>query len=453
MIGDVLTVNEIFHSIQGESTHAGRPCVFVRLAGCNLRCVWCDTAYAFHEGRSMSVAEVADVVGSFGCGLVELTGGEPLLQPESIPLMEELLRRGREVLLETGGSLPIEGVPRGVKRIVDVKCPASGESHRNLWDNLRDLRDGDELKFVVADRDDYLWAREQIARHELGRRTAGGVAALAGPRRARAGRAGALGARRRAARPRADPAPQAPVAGRRAGGLMAPRGERRPAVVLLSGGLDSATTMALASEQGHLVHALTVDYAQRHALEVERAAAVAASLGAESHTVVRVDLGAIGGSALTDSSIPVPAAGAAGSAVGAGIPVTYVPARNTILLALALARAEVLGAADVFFGANAIDYSGYPDCRPEFVRRFEALAAVATRAGVAGAVFRVHAPLIAMSKAEIVSEAVRLGVDLSLTLSCYRPSPEGRACGSCDACVLRARGFREAGVEDPARSA
>jgi 7-carboxy-7-deazaguanine synthase len=154
----VLRVNEIFHSIQGESTHAGRPCVFVRLTGCNLRCVWCDTAYAFHEGRAWTVDDVVDRVGTYGCTLVEVTGGEPLLQSEAIDLMRALLVRGHEVLLETGGSLPIENVPEGVRRIVDVKCPGSGESDRNRWENLDALRPGDELKFVIADRVDYEWA-------------------------------------------------------------------------------------------------------------------------------------------------------------------------------------------------------------------------------------------------------------------------------------------------------
>jgi 7-carboxy-7-deazaguanine synthase len=163
----VLRVNELFFSIQGESTHAGLPCAFVRLTGCNLRCRWCDTAYAFHEGREMSVEEVLDEVERFGCRLVEVTGGEPLLQPEVIPLMEGLLERGHEVLLETGGSLSIEAVPRGVRRIIDVKCPASGEAERNDWRNLDRLREGDELKFVIADRVDYLWARREIERRRL----------------------------------------------------------------------------------------------------------------------------------------------------------------------------------------------------------------------------------------------------------------------------------------------
>jgi 7-carboxy-7-deazaguanine synthase len=166
----VLRVNEIFHSIQGESTHAGRPCVFIRLTGCNLRCVWCDTAYAFHEGEALSVDQIVQRVAAFGCHLVELTGGEPLLQPEAIDLMGVLLSRGHEVLLETGGSLPIEAVPEGVRRIVDVKCPGSGETDRNRWENLDALRPGDELKFVIADRADYEWAKGVLRARALHRK-------------------------------------------------------------------------------------------------------------------------------------------------------------------------------------------------------------------------------------------------------------------------------------------
>jgi 7-carboxy-7-deazaguanine synthase len=163
----MLRVNEIFHSIQGESTHAGRPCVFVRLTGCNLRCVWCDTAYAFHEGESLAVAEVVERVSAYGCDLVEVTGGEPLLQAEAIDLMGALLARGHEVMLETGGSLPIDDVPAGVRRIVDVKCPGSGESDRNRWENMLTLRAGDELKFVIADRADYEWAVDILSERAL----------------------------------------------------------------------------------------------------------------------------------------------------------------------------------------------------------------------------------------------------------------------------------------------
>jgi 7-carboxy-7-deazaguanine synthase len=168
----MLRVCEIFHSIQGESTHAGLPCVFVRLSGCNLRCRWCDTAYAFRDGREMTVAEVVAEVERHGCPLVEVTGGEPLLQPEAVPLMEELLRRGRRVLLETGGSLPIEGVPEGVLRIVDVKCPGSGEAAANRWENLDNLRPGDEVKFVIAGREDYRWATGQVRSRDLAARCA-----------------------------------------------------------------------------------------------------------------------------------------------------------------------------------------------------------------------------------------------------------------------------------------
>ncbi|QJD68552.1 7-cyano-7-deazaguanine synthase QueC [Xanthomonas campestris pv. badrii] len=216
----------------------------------------------------------------------------------------------------------------------------------------------------------------------------------------------------------------------------------KKAVVLLSGGMDSAAVIALAQEQGFAVHALSVRYGQRHTSELEAAARVAAAQGVVAHKVVDVDLRSIGGSALTDD-IEVPEAG------GGGIPVTYVPARNTIMLSLALGWAEVVGANDLFCGVNAVDYSGYPDCRPEFVRAFEVLANLATKAGVEGAGLRVHAPLQFLSKADIVREGVRLGVDFGLTVSCYRADAEGRACGHCDACQLRAAGFADAGVPDP----
>lgn len=216
----------------------------------------------------------------------------------------------------------------------------------------------------------------------------------------------------------------------------------KKAVVLLSGGMDSAVVVALAREQGFAVHALSVRYGQRHTSELDAAARVAQALGVAAHKVVDVDLRSIGGSALTDD-IDVPEAG------GAGIPVTYVPARNTIMLSMALGWAEVLGASDIFCGVNAVDYSGYPDCRPEFVAAFEALANLATKAGVEGAGIRVHAPLQYLSKAQIASEGQRLGVDFGLTVSCYRADAQGRACGHCDACRLRAEGFVAAGVADP----
>jgi 7-cyano-7-deazaguanine synthase len=214
------------------------------------------------------------------------------------------------------------------------------------------------------------------------------------------------------------------------------------AVVLLSGGLDSMVTAAIARERGFSVLALTVDYGQRHRVELEAAARIAASL-ADDHAIVKMDLTRFGGSALTDD-IAVPKSG-----VGAGIPVTYVPARNTVLLSLSLAWAEAAGARDLFIGVNALDYSGYPDCRPEFVAAFEKLANLATKAGVEGEGFRVHAPLQNMTKADIARESARLGLDAGMSHSCYDPSDDGRACGLCDACRLRAKGFAEAGLPDP----
>lgn len=223
------------------------------------------------------------------------------------------------------------------------------------------------------------------------------------------------------------------------------------AVVLLSGGIDSATTAAVAREQGFDVYALTVRYGQRHAIEVEAAARVAKVLKATQHVFQTSDLRAFGGSALTDS-IEVPKSASA-SHIGVGIPVTYVPARNTIFLSLALAYAETIGSADIFIGVNAIDYSGYPDCRLEFARSFEQLANLATRAGVEGARFKVHTPLITMSKADIICEGHRLGIDFGLTHSCYDPTSEGLACGLCDSCLLRRQGFEQAGIPDPTRYA
>lgn len=226
----------------------------------------------------------------------------------------------------------------------------------------------------------------------------------------------------------------------------------KPAVVLLSGGMDSAVVLAIARERGYAAHALSVRYGQRHTAELAAAADVAATLGAAAHKTVAVDLRALGGSALTDDAIAVPT-DADGHAIGQDIPVTYVPARNTIMLALALGWAEVLGAADIFCGVNAVDYSGYPDCRPEFIAAFEKLANLATRAGVEGAGIRIHAPLLRLSKAGIVREGLRLGVDFARTVSCYQADAEGRACGHCDACRLRAQGFADAGAPDPTRYA
>lgn len=214
-------------------------------------------------------------------------------------------------------------------------------------------------------------------------------------------------------------------------------------VVLLSGGLDSATTFAIARTEAAACYALTVDYGQRHRVELDAARRVARALGAADHRIARFDLSWIGGSALTDPTIAVP------ERPSAGIPVTYVPARNTIFLALALAWAEVLGAEAIYIGANAVDYSGYPDCRPEYLRAFAQLAALATRAGVEGRPTAIRAPLVDLTKAQIIQTGARLGVDFALTLSCYNPDPSGRACGVCDSCRLRAQGFRSAGVADP----
>jgi 7-cyano-7-deazaguanine synthase len=216
------------------------------------------------------------------------------------------------------------------------------------------------------------------------------------------------------------------------------------AVILLSGGLDSATVLAMARSQGFECYALSVEYGQRHSAELEAARRVAkAGGGAREHRVMRVDLAGIGGSALTDHSIAVP------EAHSSGIPVTYVPARNTMMLSLALGWAEVLGARDIFIGVNAIDFSGYPDCRPEFIAAFERLATLATKAGVEGQTCRIHAPLISLSKAEIIREGTRLGVDYGLTVSCYQADAQGRACARCDSCRLRRAGFEAAGLSDP----
>jgi 7-cyano-7-deazaguanine synthase len=217
----------------------------------------------------------------------------------------------------------------------------------------------------------------------------------------------------------------------------------RRAVVLVSGGLDSATLLAIARGEGFECHALSFDYGQRHRAELDAARRVAAALGAARHKILELDLTQIGGSALTDTGIAVP------EAPVEGIPVTYVPARNTVFLSLALAYAEVAGAADIFIGVNAVDYSGYPDCRPEYIEAFQKLARLATRAGVEGAPITLHTPLIRLSKAEIIRRGTALGVDFGLTVSCYQADAEGRACGRCDSCRFRRQGFADAGVPDP----
>jgi 7-cyano-7-deazaguanine synthase len=222
--------------------------------------------------------------------------------------------------------------------------------------------------------------------------------------------------------------------------------KEKRAVVLLSGGLDSATTLAIARNEGYACHALSVAYGQRHAAELEAAARIAMALGAREHRTVDVDLGQFGGSALTDTASTCRC-----TASQPGIPATYVPARNTVMLSLALAWAEVLGAHDIFVGVNAVDYSGYPDCRPEYIAAFEAMANLATKAAVEGARLRIHAPLIALSKADIIRRGSALGVDYGLTVSCYQADEAGAACGLCDSCRLRRAGFEAAGLPDPTR--
>jgi 7-cyano-7-deazaguanine synthase len=224
--------------------------------------------------------------------------------------------------------------------------------------------------------------------------------------------------------------------------------EKPKAVVLLSGGLDSSTLLAAAGAEGFATYALSFRYGQRHANEIEAARRAAPALGAADHKIVDIDLRTFGGSALTDA-VPVPKGRAVG-VISREIPITYVPARNTIFLSFALAWAEVLGSADIFIGVNALDYSGYPDCRPEYIEAFERMANLATKAAVEGRRLAIHAPLIRLTKAEIIKKGLELGVDYALTSTCYDPSPEGKACGTCDACILRLKGFRELGLEDPA---
>ncbi len=251
-------------------------------------------------------------------------------------------------------------------------------------------------------------------------------------------------------RPSRTRPPGAPPA-RRPSSPRAPAAPARRAVVLLSGGLDSTTCLAVARAEGFEAHGLSVDYGQRHKHELACARRVAQALGAASHRVVEVDLSAFGGSALTDAAIAVPK-GRSAAAMGADIPITYVPARNTVMLALALAHAEVAGAEAIFVGVNAVDYSGYPDCRPEFLRAFERLARLATKAGVGGRPLAIRAPLLRLTKAGIVRLGTRLAVPYHLTSTCYDPE-RGRACGRCDACLLRRKGFEEAGIPDPTRYA
>ena len=372
-----LKITEIFHSLQGEADTAGIPTVFVRLTGCPLRCQYCDTAYAFHGGEWWQVDAIVARVREFATRYVCVTGGEPLAQRGCLELLERLCEAGLRVSLETSGAMALGEVDPRVIKVVDVKTPGSGEERRNRYEELAHLGAQDLVKFVICSRADYEWSRGRLRELSLAGRLHGAV--LPEPRAAAGARARRLDSGGSAAGALPDPAAQVPV-GQRAREVARPpqvpaqAAKSVPrAVVLLSGGLDSATALAIAREQGFACHALSVDYGQRHAAELEAARRVACAAAVRDHRVMRVDLAGIGGSALTDTAIAVP------EQPTSGIPVTYVPARNTIMLALALAWAEVLEARDLFIGVNVLDSSGYPDCRPEFIRAFGSLAALATR--------------------------------------------------------------------------
>ena len=441
---DRLRVNEIFHSLQGEADAVGYPTVFVRLTGCPLRCRYCDTEYAFHAGDWLGIEDIVGQVRGYGTQHVCVTGGEPLAQPNCLKLLERLCDHGFEVSLETSGALDIGPVDSRVSRVVDVKTPGSHEAARNRIENFEhalaarpaEIRDllprGLRLEQGVPagtwiDRtmpDSVLTQLRASISHGVGGLDSGGPAACALPTAASQGIVG------RHSRQVSAAAASAPS---------------KRAIVLLSGGLDSSTVLAMARARGFECYALSVSYGQRHGAELKAARRVATALGAREHRVMEVDLAGIGGSALTDAALAIP------ESPTAGIPITYVPARNTLLLALALGWAEVVGAADIFIGVNAVDYSGYPDCRPEFIEGFAHLARLATKAGVEGARFNIQAPLISLSKADIIRAGSELGVDFSMTVSCYQAAADGAACARCDSCRLRAAGFAAAGIPDPTR--
>ena len=468
-----LRITEIFRSIQGESTHAGFPCAFVRLTGCALRCAWCDSAYAFTGGAEMSVDEAAERVLGLDTRLVEVTGGEPLEQDAVYPLMDRLLGAGRTVLLETGGHVPLDRVDPRVVKIVDVKAPGSGMRAANRLENLdRLLRPRRAQVRARRPRGFRLVARLRrrppprlpTHRHLFARL---GDASCRGAGRLDPGQRTQYPTRTSIAQDcsgetcradenqKAEGSRQKAVRDGRLGCLLLSAfcllvsafcllGPMSPkAIVLLSGGLDSATCLLMALAEGFEVHALSFDYGQRHAVELDRARALARFYGVAQHCVVRVDLPSRNASALTNPATPVPR-----NAVGReAIPITYVPARNTLFLSHAVAWGEAIGAGVLYIGANALDYSGYPDCRPEFLEAFERAANLGTKAGVEGTLrFSIRAPLLSMTKAEIVRKASELGLEFLLTSSCYDPSRDGAACGACDACLLREKGFREAGL-------
>lgn len=481
----MLKITEIFKSIQGETTYAGMRSVFVRFCGCNLRCSYCDTKYAYFQGKEMTVDEVFDNVVKLNCSLVTITGGEPLLQDEVYPLVDRLLYENCRVLVETNGSLRLDRLPKNAIKIVDFKCPDSGMCDRMDWSNIRDLQEHDEAKFVISSRKDYDWAKEVIRKYGLCEKVmvlmsiawekfgieeiAEWILAddlsvrlqpqihkfiwgengdrphfcvdhceerdcspvIAGSEIPRLSLRGKKSRSNLQLETDSEISEQDPQSRDRLG---------TRAVVLLSGGIDSSTTLAIVKESGFELYALTFDYGQRNNIELESARKVAGTIGVKEHKIFNLNLGGVARSALTgDSEIPK------GRKIDREVPVTYVPARNTIFLSIALAWAEVLGAQDIFIGANALDYSGYPDCRPEYIEAFQKLAKVAIASGGV----KIHAPLIDMTKVEIIQKGASLGVDYSNTWSCYDPEAEQKACGECDSCRIRRRGFEKAGMTDP----
>ena len=357
----MLTVNEIFHSIQGESTYAGEPCVFVRLTACDLRCSWCDTPYAFHEGSKMSIDEVIAEVEGYGCPMVEVTGGEPLLQQDVYPLMSQPARARQDgAARDRRPSQHRSGAAPASSRSWTSSARAPAKRSRWTGATCSGVARSDQVKFVIKDRADYEYARDIVRREGLADRVA---AVLFSPVH------GVMDARELADWILADaPAGAAAAAGAQVHLVARDAGRLMPrAVVLLSGGLDSYTAAAVAARDGFELFALTIEYGQRHARELEAARRWPKRLGVARHVEIALDLSAFGGSALT-AGLEVPKDRPLDAT---DIPITYVPARNTIFLSLALAWAEVLGAEDIVIGVNALDYSGYPDCRPEFIRAFE----------------------------------------------------------------------------------
>ncbi len=435
--------------------------MFVRLTGCPLRCAYCDTEYAFHNGDWFDLDSIVETVRGHGAKHVCVTGGEPLAQPNCLKLLERLCDAGFLVSLETSGALDIAAVDPRVSRVVDVKTPGSREESRNRIENFHLLTLQDQLKFVICSREDYDWSKAFLREHGLPDRArilfspshgevsptalAEWILADRLPVRFQLQLHRFVGRCARQVTLSVSPgSPSAAASASNSAATLQPASVSR-AIVLLSGGLDSTTVLAIARSRGFACYALSVHYGQRHSAELDAARSIARALGTEDHRIMGVDLAGIGGSALTDPGIAVP------ESPTTGIPITYVPARNTLLLSLALGWAEVVGATDIFVGVNAVDYSGYPDCRPEFIEAFEKLANVATKAGVEGARFKIQAPLIRMSKVDIIRTGAELGVDYGMTVSCYQADGQGRACGKCDSCRLRAAGFAAAGMADPTR--